>query len=99
VLICASEHSTAWYIVMNGIFSIIPLLAASFVRVLNHIGANQASSTLNSAYTWLLTLNPIVVIILGVIVFIAGKFAKWVGIIMIVIGVIFLALPYLLHLI
>jgi len=53
----------------------------------------------SSAYTWLLTLNPIVVIILGVIVFIAGKLAKWVGVIMIIVGIIFLALPYLLHLI
>jgi drug/metabolite transporter (DMT)-like permease len=53
----------------------------------------------SSAYTWLLTLNPIVVIILGVVVFVAGKFAKWVGIIMIIVGAIFLALPYLLHLV
>jgi drug/metabolite transporter (DMT)-like permease len=52
----------------------------------------------NSAYQWLLTLNPIVVIILGVIVFFAGKLAKWVGIIMVIVGIIFLALPYLLKL-
>jgi uncharacterized membrane protein len=45
------------------------------------------------------TLNPILLIILGVIVFIAGKFAKWIGIIMVIIGVILLALPFLLHLI
>jgi hypothetical protein len=54
---------------------------------------------LNSAYTWLLTLNPIVLIILGVIVFFAGRLAKWVGIIMVIVGIIFLALPYLLKLI
>jgi drug/metabolite transporter (DMT)-like permease len=53
----------------------------------------------NSAYQWLLTLNPIVVIILGVIVFFAGKLAKWVGIIMIIVGIIFLALPYILHIV
>jgi drug/metabolite transporter (DMT)-like permease len=53
----------------------------------------------SSAYAWLLTLNPIVVIILGVIVFFAGKLAKWVGIIMIIVGVIFLALPYLMHIV
>jgi drug/metabolite transporter (DMT)-like permease len=53
----------------------------------------------SSAYTWLLTLNPIVVIILGVIVFFAGKLAKWVGVIMVIVGVIFLALPYIMHLI
>ena len=53
----------------------------------------------NSAYAWLLTLNPIVVIILGIVVFFAGALAKWVGVIMIIVGVIFLALPYLLKLI
>jgi uncharacterized membrane protein len=53
----------------------------------------------NSAYAWLLTLNPILLIVLGVIVFIAGKLAKWIGIIMIIVGIIFLALPYILHLI
>jgi drug/metabolite transporter (DMT)-like permease len=50
----------------------------------------------NSAYTWLVTLNPILLIILGVIVFIAGRLAKWIGIIMVIIGVIFLVLPYIL---
>jgi drug/metabolite transporter (DMT)-like permease len=50
----------------------------------------------NSAYTWLVTLNPILLIILGVIVFIAGRLAKWVGIIMVIVGVIFLVLPYIL---
>jgi hypothetical protein len=76
------------------------LLVASIVRVLNEIGVNQtAGSMVNSAYAWLVTLNPILLIILGVIVFIAGKFAKWIGIIMVIIGVILLALPFLLHLI
>ena len=79
---------------------IASLLVASIVRVLNEIGVNQtAGSMLNSAYTWLLTLNPILLIILGVIVFIAGRLAKWIGIIMVIVGVIFLALPFLLHLI
>ena len=77
-----------------------PLLGVSLLRILNEIGVNQsASSMASSAYAWLLTLNPIVVIILGVVVFIAGKFAKCVGIIMIIVGAIFLALPYLLHLV
>ena len=79
---------------------IASLLVASIVRVLNEIGVNQtAGSMVNSAYTWLLTLNPILLIILGVIVFIAGKLAKWIGIIMVIIGVILLALPFLMHLI
>ena len=79
---------------------IASLLVASIVRVLNEIGVNQtAGSMVNSAYAWLVTLNPILLIILGVIVFIAGKLAKWIGIIMVILGVILLALPFLLHLI
>jgi protein-S-isoprenylcysteine O-methyltransferase Ste14 len=67
------------------------------VRVLSEIGVNQtAGSMVNSTYAWLVTLNPILLIILGVIVFIAGKFAKWIGIIMVIVGVIFLVLPYVL---
>jgi len=85
---------------MSKVHSLIaPLLGVSLFRMLNQIGVNQsAGSMVNSAYQWLLTLNPIVVIILGVIVFFAGKLAKWVGIIMIIVGIIFLALPYLLKL-
>ena len=76
---------------------IASLIVASIVRMLNEIGVNQtAGSMLNSAYTWLLTLNPILLIILGVIVFIAGKMAKWIGIIMVIVGVILLVLPYIL---
>jgi hypothetical protein len=86
---------------MSKVYSLLaPLLGVTLFRVLNEIGVNQtAGSMVNSAYQWLLTLNPIVVIILGVIVFFAGKLAKWVGIIMIIVGLIFLALPYILHLI
>ena len=76
------------------------LVVASIVRVLGEIGVSQtAGSMVNSAYTWLVTLNPILLIILGVIVFIAGKLARWIGIIMVIIGVILLALPFLMHLI
>jgi hypothetical protein len=79
---------------------IAPLLAVNLFLTLSEFGVNQAAgSMVSSAYQWLLTLNPIVLIILGVIVFIAGKLAKWVGVIMIIVGIIFLALPYLLHLI
>jgi hypothetical protein len=76
---------------------IASLLVASIVRVLNEIGVNQtAGSMASSAYTWLVTLNPILLIILGIIVFIAGRLAKWIGIIMVIVGVIFLVLPYIL---
>jgi ABC-type spermidine/putrescine transport system permease subunit II len=80
---------------------VVSLLAANFARVLNALGANQlggpGSSTVNSAYAWLLTLNPIVVVIMGIIVFFAGSLAKWVGLIMIIVGIILFALPYVLH--
>jgi hypothetical protein len=73
------------------------LLVASIVRVLTELGVSQtAGSMVNSVYTWLLTLNPLMLIILGIIVFIAGRLAKWIGIIMVIIGVIFLILPYIL---
>lgn len=76
---------------------IASFLVASIVRVLSEIGVSQtAGSMVNSAYTWLVTLNPILLIILGVIVFIAGRLAKWIGIIMVIVGVIFLVLPYVL---
>ena len=79
---------------------IASLVVASIIRVLSEIGVNQtAGSMASSAYTWLVTLNPILLIILGVIVFIAGKLAKWIGIIMVIVGVILLALPFLMHLI
>ena len=86
---------------MNKIYLVTaPLLGVSLVRVFNEIGVNQsASSMVSSAVQWLLTLNPLLLIILGVIVFIAGKLAKWVGVIMIIVGIIFLALPYVLKLI
>jgi len=73
------------------------LLVASIVRVLTELGVSQtAGSMVSSVYTWLLTLNPLMLIILGIIVFIAGRLAKWIGIIMVIIGVIFLILPYIL---
>jgi uncharacterized membrane protein len=79
---------------------IAPLLGVGLLRVLNEIGVNQsATSMANSAVTWLLALNPLLLIILGIVVFIAGKLAKWVGIIMVIIGVVLLALPYVMHLI
>jgi len=86
---------------MSKIYSMIaPLLGVGLLRVLNEIGVNQsATSMANSAVTWLLALNPLLLIILGIVVFIAGKLAKWVGIIMVIIGVVLLVLPYIMHLI
>lgn len=54
---------------------------------------------LGSVYQFLVHLNPIVLIILGVVVFFAGKFAKFIGIIAILVGAVLLVLPYMLRLI
>ncbi len=50
----------------------------------------------NSIYQILVHLKPIILIIVGIILFIAGKFAKWIGIGAVILGLILLALPYLL---
>jgi len=54
---------------------------------------------INTVYQFLVHLNPIVLIIVGIIVLIAQKFAKWIGIGAIILGVILLVLPYLLTMI
>jgi cell division septal protein FtsQ len=83
---------------MSALYAVVSLLAANFVRVLDALGVSQTgSSTVNSAYAWLLTLNPIILIILGIIVFFAGKLAKFVGIIMLIVGLILLVVPYVMH--
>ena len=53
----------------------------------------------NSIYQVLVHLNPIILIIVGIIIFIAGKFARWIGIGAVILGVVLLALPYLLKII
>jgi hypothetical protein len=47
-------------------------------------------------YQFLLRLNPIILIIVGVLVFLSGKLAKFVGIVSIILGTVFLVLPYIL---
>ncbi len=54
---------------------------------------------INTIYQFLVHLNPIILIIVGIIVLIAGKFAKWIGIGAVIVGVILLVLPYLLRII
>lgn len=79
---------------------IASLFAATLVRMLNEAAAYQAStahtlSIVDSAYSFLVTANPIILIILGVVVFFAGKLARFVGAVMVILGAILLALPYL----
>ena len=54
---------------------------------------------INSIYQILIHLNPIILIIVGIVIYIAGKFAKWIGIGAVILGAILLALPYLLRVI
>ena len=53
----------------------------------------------NTVYQFLVNLNPIILIIVGIILLIAQKFAKWIGIGAVILGVVLLALPYLLKVI
>jgi NAD/NADP transhydrogenase alpha subunit len=66
-------------------------------RLVEAIGALQTTgpTTLNSAYTALISVSPLFLIVLGVITFFAGALAKFIGIIIIIIGIVLLAIPYL----
>jgi NAD/NADP transhydrogenase alpha subunit len=67
-------------------------------RLVEAIGALQTtpgSTTLNSAYTALISVSPLFLIVLGVITFFAGALAKFIGVIIIIIGIVLLAIPYL----
>jgi len=67
---------------------LVLLLATSAVAQ----GNGQASSSLTS---FLATLNPIVLIAAGVILFFAQKLAKLIAIVLIVLGLILLIIPFL----
>ncbi len=69
--------------------SIAPLIVVSALSsYLSPLASNPVVSLLVS-------LNPIILIILGVIVFIAGKLAKFVGIVLVILGLVTFLLPYL----
>ena len=52
--------------------------------------------TINTILSFLANLNPIILIIVGLILVFASRLAKWVGVICIILGAILLLLPYLL---
>lgn len=54
----------------------------------------DVTETAGSAKDYLLALNPLILIAAGVILFFASKFAKIIGILLIIIGAIVFALPY-----
>jgi len=72
-------------------------LHAILNRLIDVINTLQSTgpSALGSAYSALLTVSPLFLIILGVITFFAGSLAKFVGIIIIIVGIFLLLLPYL----
>jgi hypothetical protein len=53
--------------------------------------------TPTEVYLFLIHLNPILLIIVGVILFFAAKFAKIIGIVSMILGAVLLVLPYLLR--
>ena len=58
--------------------------------------STSPSSILKTIYEFLISGNPFILIVLGIILFFAGKLAKVIGIVIIILGLIHLALPYLL---
>jgi len=53
--------------------------------------------TTNPIVSFLLSMNPLLLIIVGGVVFFAGKLAKFVGIVIVIIGVAEFLFPYLLR--
>ena len=86
---------------MNSILSGISSLGADFARTLGNARPYQlaplpSSIMANPMISFLFTLSPLILIILGVVVFFAGKLAKFVGIVIVILGLVDLLFPYLL---
>lgn len=80
------------------------LVAINSVSVGNAAAADQVptsafSSILRGIYSFLVSGNPFVLIILEVILFFAGKLSRLIGIILVILGLIHLILPYLIRII
>jgi hypothetical protein len=87
---------------MNGILSSISsVLGAGSARILQNAVPYQlaplpSSVMANPVISFFFTLSPIILIILGVAVFFAGKLAKFLGIVIAILGLFELLFPYLL---
>jgi len=80
---------------MNEALSVMaPLLATISAGRLQM--SSSPSAIVNPLYSFLVSVNPFILIILGVIVFFAGKLRKFVGIVIVILGLVDLLLPYLL---
>ena len=77
------------------------LLAAGSSRILGSVPYQLPSLpgyvTTNPIVSFLLSMNPLLLIIVGGVVFFAGKLAKFVGIVIVIIGVAEFLFPYLLR--
>jgi hypothetical protein len=86
----------SWVKRMSGIVSFLLLSFGYILRVAQQAGVPSAlSSILSEIYKFLISANPFILIILGIVIFFAGRFAKVVGIVMVLLGLIHLLLPYL----
>jgi hypothetical protein len=88
---------------VNGILSdIVSPLGAEFARILRNAGPYQitplpSSVMANPIMSFFFTLSPLILIILGVAVFLAEKLAKFVGVVIAILGLVELLFPYLMR--
>jgi hypothetical protein len=85
-------------IVVSYLEKLNAILMGSMLQVPTSV-PSSASSILKAIYDFLVSANPFILIILGVVIFFAGKLAKFVGIILVILGIIHLALPYIMKII
>jgi len=84
---------------VNSILSnVTSLLSAVFAHFLRNAGPYQltplpSSVMANPIMSFFFTLSPLILIILGVVVFFAGKLAKFVGIVIAILGLVELLFP------
>ena len=64
------------------------------IALMYQIPPSDLSSILKKIYTLLINANPIILILLGIVVFFGGKLAKFVGIIIVIFGLFQFLLSY-----
>jgi len=64
-----------------------------------YVPSRDTRMDINAIYSFLATLNPIILIVVGLVLVFASKLAKFVGVVCTILGVILLLLPFLLTMI
>ena len=64
-----------------------------------YVSSRDTNMDIGAIYSFLATLNPIILIVVGVVLIFASKLAKFVGAVCTILGVILLLLPFLLTMI